>query len=82
MGPLQVLPFQVRVDVRVMAMKECSTFLKTPGQSDDLVSYAYMSYVWRVFYPPAEMQLAYTTAQPTGLILKYVFTSVCTVKED
>ena len=31
MAPQQVLPLQVRVDLRVMAMKGYSTFPKAPG---------------------------------------------------
>ena len=70
-GPYQVLPFQERMGLGVMAMKGCSAFPKAPTSgtslSDCLVSYP--GHSLRRSYPSAEVQSVYSTAPADWVIV-------------
>ena len=63
MGPYQVQPLQVKVNLGAMAREGYSTFLKSPSDgvslSDDIMSYS--GHFWgKGSYPSAEMHSVYS----------------------
>ena len=67
-GPYQVLPLQIKVDVGTITMKECSTFLKASALRS-LTSYP-VHLFWEV-YSSAETQSVYST-DPANRAFRYL----------